>query len=403
MSVPCLSNKAARRLFLDRHALLEAPAGPAKGRALSDLIHCLGFVQVDSVNTLARAHDLILWSRRPTYKQASLRWLNDRGRDTFEHWTHDAAIIPMAFYPHWRLRFARDRKRLHGKWRNWHGDSFHGELDRVLAHVAAHGPVASSDFSGERAEKSTGWWDWHPTKTALEYLWRSGDLAVTRRDGFRKIYDLSERVVPPEFLNARHPDEAETIDWACAAALDRLGFATSGELAAFWAIVTPAEAKAWVAAAVREGRVIEIDVTSVDGSVRRSIAWPSVMKAAEGLGDPSPRLRVLSPFDPALRDRNRAERLFGFHYRIEIFVPEAQRRYGYYVFPVLEGTRLVGRIDMAAEPGRTCLTVRAFWPEPGIRMGVGRTQRLRDEVERIARFGGCGDMRFEPEWLRSPA
>jgi uncharacterized protein YcaQ len=400
VSVPLLTNQAARRLFLERHALLEAPSGPAKGAALAGLIERLGFVQVDSVNTMARAHDLIVWSRRPTYRPASLRWVNDRARATFEHWTHDAAIVPMAFYPHWRLRFARDRARLHGRWKDWHGEQFHGELDRVLAHVSENGAVSSADFSGERAEKSTGWWDWHPSKTALEYLWRSGDLAVTRREGFRKFYDLAERVVPPEALNARRPDLAETVDWACSAALDRLGFATSGELAAFWDLLTPLEAKDWVAHARASGRVIDVDVACADGSLRRSVAWPGVMEEAEALPMPGPRVRVLSPFDPALRDRKRAERLFGFHYRIEIFVPEAQRRYGYYVFPVLEGARLVGRIDMAAQGGRTCLTVRAFWPEAGVRMGAGRSRRLSDEIDRIAGLAGCGDVAYQPGWLR---
>jgi uncharacterized protein YcaQ len=401
LSVPALTNPQARRLFLQRHALLEAPSGPAKGAALSTLIDRLGFVQVDSVNTLARAHDLILWSRRPTYRPSSLRWLNDRARTTFEHWTHDAAIVPMAFYPHWRLRFARDRERLHRRWKDWHGDRFHGELDRILAHVDRNGPVSSGEFAGESPEKSTGWWDWHPSKTALEYLWRSGDLAVTRREGFRKLYDLSERVIPPEALNARRPDPAETVDWACAAALDRLGFATSGEIAAFWDLVTPAEAKAWVETARRDGRIVDLDVTCADGSMRRSVAWPDAIDEAASLSGPGPRLRVLSPFDPALRDRKRAERLFGFHYRIEIFVPEARRRYGYYVFPVLEGSRLVGRIDMAAQDGRTCLSVRAFWPETGVRMGSGRSRRLCDEIERVARLAGCGDVVFEPGWLKA--
>ncbi len=400
MSIPRLTNAQARRLFLQRHALLEPPSGAAKGAALAGLIDRLGFVQVDSVNTLARAHDLILWSRRPSYRPQSLRWLNDRARATFEHWTHDASIIPMTFYPHWRLRFARDRARLHGRWKDWHGEQFHGELDRVLAHVADRGPVSSGDFAGERAEKSTGWWDWHPSKTALEYLWRSGDLAVTRREGFRKLYDLSERVVPPEVLNARHPDIDETVDWACSAALDRLGFATSGELAAFFDLITPAEAKRWVDAARNSGRVIDVEVACVDGNLRRSVGWPGVIEEAEALPEPGPRLRVLSPFDPALRDRKRAERLFGFHYRIEIFVPEAKRRYGYYVFPVMEGTRLAGRIDMAAQPGRTCLTVRAFWPEAGVRMGAGRQKRLTDEIARVAALAGCGDVTFEAGWIR---
>ncbi|MCU4654684.1 winged helix DNA-binding domain-containing protein [Roseibacterium sp. SDUM158016] len=400
MSLPVVPNAVARRLFLDRHALAEPPAGPATGQALGDLVERLGFVQVDSVNTLARAHDLILWSRRPAYRPASLRWLNDRARGTFEHWTHDASIIPVTFYPHWRLRFARDRERLHGRWKNWHGDAFHGELDRILAHVDAEGPVSSGDFSGERPTKSTGWWDWHPSKTALEYLWRSGELAVTRREGFRKLYDLSHRVIPPEALNAHHPDPEETVDWACAAALDRLGFATSGELAAFFDLVTPAEAKDWVAGALDGGRVVEAGLEGADGQLRRSVMWPETLDTLSDLPEPPARMRVLSPFDPALRDRKRAERLFGFHYRIEIFVPEAQRRYGYYVFPVMEGDRLAGRVDMAARAGREVLDVRAFWPERGVRMGKGRIARLTSEIERAARFAGCARIEYAPDWLR---
>ncbi|MDG4649684.1 crosslink repair DNA glycosylase YcaQ family protein [Roseibacterium sp. SDUM158017] len=402
MTLPVIGNAAARRLFLDRHALAEAPAGPAAGAALAALVGRLGFVQVDSVNTLARAHDMILWSRRRAYRPASLRWLNDAKRSTFEHWTHDAAIIPVEFFPRWRLRFARDRDRLHARWRNWHGPEFHGELDRVLAHVAETGPVSSADFAGERASKSTGWWDWHPSKTALEYLWRSGELAVTRREGFRKVYDLCERVIPPEWLNARHPDPEETVDWACRAALERLGFATSGELAAFWDLVRPDEAKTWVASALRDGRLVEVLVEGADGRTRRSVMRPEALACLDTVPPPPARLRVLSPFDPALRDRNRAERLFGFRYRIEIFVPEAQREYGYYVFPVLEGDRLAGRIDMAAREGRERLAVRAFWPERGVRMGKGRVARLVAEIERAARFAGCADVVFETDWIRGP-
>ncbi len=245
MPLPRLDPGSARRLFLDAHALLDPPKGPGRGANLAALIGRLGFVQVDSVNTLARAHDLILWSRRPAYRPDHLRHLNDRARATFEHWTHDAAVIPAAFFPQWRLKFARDRVRLRERWKDWHGSAFHAEIDTVLRHITDHGAVQSADMAGQRPSKSTGWWDWHPSKTALEYLWRTGDLAVTRRDGFRKVYDLTERVIAPEYLNAHIPED-QVIDWACAAALDRLGFATPGELAAFWALITPAEAKVWV-------------------------------------------------------------------------------------------------------------------------------------------------------------
>lgn len=397
MTFPVISNDQARRLFLARHGLMDLPSGSAKGTALAGLVHDLGFVQVDSVNTFARAHDLILWSRRQTYRPESLRWINDRTRATFEHWTHDASIIPMKFYPMWRMRFERDRGRLHSKWKDWHGQGFHPEIDKVLARVRDEGMCCSSDMEDERLEKSTGWWDWKPSKVALEYLWRSGELAVTKRSGFRKFYDLSERVIPPEYLNARMTD-AEIVDWACTAALNRLGFATSGELAAFFDLIRPDDAKAWVASALADSRIVAVDVTGADGQLRRSIMWPKDLELLDDLPEPSLRVRVLSPFDPALRDRKRAERLFGFHYRIEIFVPAPKRRYGYYVFPVMEGTRLIGRIDMARDAG--VLIVRAFWPEMGVRMGAGRMARLSSEIDRAARFATGGNARFEADWLR---
>lgn len=402
MTQPVIDNATARRLFLDRHLLSGPPSGPATGAGLLDLIDRLGFVQLDSVNTMARAHDLILWSRRQSYRPASLRWLNDRMRGTFEHWTHDAAKIPVAFFPHWRLRFARDAERLRHRWKDWHGSAFHAEIDTVLRHVTDHGAVCSADMAGERAEKSMGWWDWHPSKTALEYLWRSGELSVTRRDGFRKVYDLTERVIPAEALNARFA-VADTVDWACSAALDRLGFATSGELAAFWALIRPEEAKAWVAQARASGKIVDVQVAGADGSLRASVMWPETLAGLADLPEPPNRMRVLSPFDPALRDRKRADRLFGFHYRIEIFVPEAKRRFGYYVFPLMEGAQMVGRIDMAADRKAGVLSVRALWPEMGVRWGKGRIARLEAELDRVLRLAGCDAVDFAPGWLREVA
>ena len=400
MSPPILlSNRAARRLFLDRHALAEAPAGPAKGAELAALIGRLGFVQVDSINTVARAHDLILFARRPAYKHGALRRLTDRVRALFEHWTHDASVIPSDFFPHWRLRFERDRTRLAERWRKWQRHGVDEKADEVLARIADHGPVSSAEVGDGEARGSGGWWEWHPSKTALEYLWRVGELAVTRREGFRKVYDLTERVVP-EAHRAHWPETEETIDWACNAALDRLGFATSGEIAAFFATVTPAEAKEWCAGALARGEIVDVVIEGADGAPRRSFARPDVREAAAAAPEPPGRLRILSPFDPALRDRNRAERLFGFCYRIEVFVPEAQRRYGYYVFPVLEGDGLIGRIDMKAWRDEGVLRVRAFWPEAGVAMGKGRLARLEAELDRMARFAGCDRVEFDPGWLR---
>lgn len=401
LPMPLIANPAARRLFLHRHGLSGPPSGAGKGDALAQVIRDLGFVQVDSVNTLARAHDLILWSRRQGYRPEALARLLARRR-VFEHWTHDAAVIPVEFFPHWRLRFARAEARMRDRWPKWQGEDFLHRFDGVLKHVADNGECFSSDLAEGEKRGSTGWWDWHPSKAALEFLWLTGQLSIVRREGFRKVYDLTERVIPAEHLAPR-PAVEESVDWFCHQALDRLGFATSGEIAAFWAHVTPEEAKAWVAREVAGGRAVEVNVEGADGRLRRSVARPGTAEAAAALPPLPERVRVLSPFDPALRDRNRAERLFGFFYRIEIFVPAAKRQYGYYVFPVIEGEGVIGRIDMAAEGRGTPaarLVVRAFWPEAGVRMGKGRRVRFSAELERVATMAGCGTVDFAEGWLR---
>ncbi|WP_375687759.1 winged helix-turn-helix domain-containing protein [Pseudooceanicola sp. LIPI14-2-Ac024] len=396
---PRLANRDARRVFLHRHLLGAAPQGPGKGDDLMQVIRDLGFVQVDSVNTVERAHHMILFARRPAYRPRHLKPLLEKHRLLFEHWTHDAAIIPVDYFPHWRLRFARDGDRLHEKWENWQGAAYRDELDRVLAHVSEHGPVRSGDLAEDRPKgQSGGWWNWHPSKAAMEYLWRSGQLSVCHREGFTKVYDLTANVVPAATL-AEHPPRAESIDWLNHGALDRLGFATSGHVAAFWAHVTPQEAATWCRDEEAAGRLERIDVEGADGRTRPHYARPGLIDEAQALPEVTGRLRILSPFDPALRDRNRAEFLFGFYYRIEIFVPEARRQYGYYVFPILEGDRLVGRIDMTARAADGALAVRRIWMEPGLTLSKARLARLEAELARVARFVGVEGVTYAPGWM----
>jgi uncharacterized protein len=400
MTLPVLSNALARRIFLQRHALSDAPVGTAKGDDLLSLIDRIGFVQVDSINTVERAHHMILFARRQAYRPEYLKRLLEKDRALWEHWTHDASILPAAIFPHWKHRFAHDRDRLVTRWTGWQRQGFVEKFDTVLRQIADHGPVSSSDVGMDEARGKGGWWDWHPSKAALEYLWRVGEISVTRRDGFRKFYDLTERV-----LNAHHrapePTEAQSVDWACRAALDRIGFGTSGEIAAYWGGVSPEAAKAWCADALARGEITEMLVEGADGTQRRSFAWSGIM--AEVPPDPPARIRILSPFDPALRDRKRAERLFGFFYRIEVFVPEAQRQYGYYVFPVLEGAAIIGRIDAKAQRDAGVLQVRAFWPEPGVAMTSARRARLDNALGRLAGFAGCDRVAMADDWLRASA
>ena len=394
-----ISNSMARRVFLRAHILGEQPSGPCHGTALADLIKRIGFVQVDSINTVERAHQMILWSRRQSYDPRSLKLLLERERGLFEHWTHDASIIPIENFAYWKHRFAKDEDRLHKNWRRWFREGYETQFDTILERVAKDGPVSSSDVGEGEERGKGGWWDWHPSKTALEWLWRTGRLSVSRRDGFRKVYDLTERVIPSEQLN-RVVSRDELIDWACSSALDRLGFGDEGEIARYWNAVEKTEVSEWAKRSIVGGRVVQVLVEQADGSLRRNLIRPHLVSITpEPL---SSRLRILSPFDPALRDRARIERLFGFYYRIEVFVPEPKRQYGYYVFPVMEGEKLIGRLDAKALRAEGRLHLRAFWPEFGVNMGKQRSERLMRELDRLARFAGCECVTVEPNWLRVP-
>ena len=391
-SLPIISNQDARHIFLERHGLCSPPRAKLSDDGVLEIIRSLGFVQVDSINTVARAHHMILFARNQTYRPEQLTRLLERERALFEHWTHDASIIPVEFYPYWRYRFTRDRKVLLDRWRKARHQGFEEIFEEVLAMIGRNGPTMARDIGSQR-KTGRGWWDWHPEKTALEFHWRTGKLAISGRDGFQKIYDLSENVIPKRHLNER-VDEDAFIDWACRSAIERLGFATSGEIAAFWELVTPAEAAAWCQSALKGCRLTEVLIENCDE--RRPTRSFAVLNLPDTYADaiqPVDRLRVLSPFDPMIRDRKRCLRLFGFDYRIEIFVPAAKRQYGYYVFPLLEGDRFIGRIDMKHVKGT--LRVANIWLEAGVKRGKGRIAALEAELDRHRRFVGAERVTFD--------
>ncbi|MDJ0942650.1 MAG: crosslink repair DNA glycosylase YcaQ family protein [Kiloniellales bacterium] len=401
-ALPVISNPAARRLWLEGQGLAADPMRKLDRAGLLRLVEDLGYVQVDSINTVERAHHHILFSRNQTYRQPLLARLLEREAALFENWTHDAAVIPSRFYPFWRPRFERERARLAERWQKVRRAGFEGCFERVLTRIAREGPLMARDFGADGRKNSGGWWDWHPEKTALEYLWRTGALAVARREAFQKVYDLPERVIPRQHLAAR-PDQEAFVDWKCRSALERLRFATWGELAAFWGSLSPAEAKAWC---LRElGRsIVQVAVEPAGGGTPRPAFVPvAVLDRLGDLPEPPPRVRALNPFDPVIRDRARLERLFGFHYRIEVFVPAAKRRYGYYVFPLLEGARFIGRLDMKHDrQADGALRVTRLWLEPGLKMTRGRADRLVAELRRIQRFVGAESLDVDPaRWLAS--
>ncbi len=386
---------AARRLLLGAQGLFDEPGRRATTATVQALIERMGFVQVDTINVLARAHDLTLFSRLDGYRPEQLRKLLEEKRSLFEGFTHDASIIPTTWFPHWRPRFAQDRLRLqaHAWWQHhFRGTDgakvVHGVKDRI----EREGPLKSSDF--EHPEKRGPWWGWKPQKAALDFLWRSGELMIPRREGFQKVYDLTERVLPGAWA-LPCPDPSEQLEWACGTGAERLVFFTPKELAEFWAVLETPEARAWCASAVQAGRLVPVQLVDAFGQHSPAFALADWETRLGRWSDPPVRTRLLCPFDPILRDRTRALRRFGFDYRFEAFVPQAKRQFGYFVLPILEGDRLVGRLDPKLHRDRGVLEIKGLWWEPGISVTKARRRSLLDALEQLAGFVGAADIRFK--------
>ena len=392
-----ISTEAARRLFLSAQGLLADPARKATRATLAKLIEQMGFVQIDSINYVERAHHLTLGSRLDDYDREHFTHLLETKRHLFEHWTHDASAIPTAWFAHWKPRFARYETKLRDR---WFGQRLGGEPDKMLAHVrerlVREGPLRSQDFEHDRKGQAAGWWDWKPQKAALEYLWFTGELMVTRREKFQKVYDLTERVLP-EHATLAHPSEAEHIEWACRTAFERLVIATPKEIADFWHAITLAQARQWCEQAVRRGEIEAVMIEAMDGTKpRASFALSDWQQRLKKLSAPPDRMRLLSPFDPVIRDRTRLARLFGFDYRFEAFVPEPQRQYGYYVLPILEGDRLVGRVDPKFQREKNVLVVRQVYWEAKCQKTKARVQRLEESLQRLAKLLGADQVEITP-------
>ena len=373
-----ISNRQARCLWLASQGLGDAPTGALD---LAAIIHDLGFVQLDSIQIVARAHHHILWSRNQNYREPMLDRLMARDRGIFEHFTHDASVIPMEFLPMWNRQF--DRMRAHMDRAGW----FKGLPDaagraKIKARIAAEGALSTQAFD-TKIEGHRQMWSRPPHKLALDYMWYGGELATCHRVNFTKFYDLSERVFPEELRQKRLSD-AEQIDWLCNAALDRMSFGNLGDVQRFWDAVARDEVRGWADAA----GLVPVEIEAADGTWSAAVAPADIEARLERLGPPTTRLRILNPFDPVIRDRNRLARLFGFEYRVEMFVPAAKRIWGYYVFPILEGDRFVGRIEIKADRRSSALNVLNFWPEPGVQWPAARHRKLEAELLRLARFVG---------------
>jgi len=397
-----LTNSQARHVILHLQGLTQPPHRVFGPGGLRSLIHQLGFVQVDSIQWVERAQHMTLFARNQTYRPKQLKALIEDERALFENWTHDSSIIPVEFYPYWKHRFSRRQETLDKKFENWQGVGYRDHCASLLKRITDDGPLMSRHLERPKGSAKPEMWQWHDGKAALEYLWHTGQLCISGRQGFQKIYDLAQNGVPePHYSNTVSHDAF--IDWACRSALERLGFGSSGDIARYWDIISPAETKAWVENELASGTNTSLMEISVQGASSKSskqfVARADIASVVENLPPMPKRIRALSPFDPVIRDRKRLEWLFGFEYRIEIYVPEAKRRWGYYVFPLLENDRLIGRIDMRADRIREALVVKRLWLEPKVKLSAARKERLEAELVRQSRLAGVTDVIWNDDAL----
>ncbi len=380
-----ISNRDARRLWLSNQGLAETPTGPVDPLAT---IQKLGFVQLDSIQVLSRAHHHILWSRNQNYREPMLNKLLAEDRSVFEHFTHDASVLPMEAYPYWRAQFARRKARMDAK--GW----FQTALQQVDAaairdRISAEGALSTEAFD-TKIEGPKEMWSRPPHKQVLDYLWYAGDLATCYRHNFKKFYNLPERVIPDKYRSHTYAPEQQ-IDWLCAQAMARLGFATPGDIKRFWEAMDTKDVRAWIETA----NLIDVEVQTADRNWLPMLAPADIETRLTHATTATSRLRILNPFDPVVRDRDRLANLFGFDYRIEIFVPAAKRQWGYYVYPLLEGDRFVGRLEAKANRKAGILTVTQLWAEPGVRWTAARGAKLDAELGRMGRFIGTTEVKWD--------
>ncbi len=338
----------------------------------------LGAVQLDSISAVDRAHRLTLSSRIGAYDETEVPGLLAAGR-LFEYWAHEACLLPIELWPHCRRTMEGD-----GHWRIYdRALREHGDLVRpVLDRIRAEGPLASRDFEG--AGGRTDMWDWKPAKAVLEALWDRGVLAIAGRNGFQRRYDLAERVIPPAVLTAPTPDEDETLRTLTLLAVRARGALTEPAIREHWRLKGGrARLHRHVLALVDEGLLREVHPD--DGGA------PFYVDAAAELdGEPAPPV-LLCPFDNVLWDRPLLERLFGFRHVIEVYKREPERKYGYYVLPLLAGDRIIGRADLKADRADGVLHVRRFHREPRVRGDAAA--KLERAAARLARVLGLGEVR----------
>ena len=374
-----LSIADARRIALAAQGFDTArPQTKATQRHVDALISRLGVIQIDSVNVLVRSQELPLFARLGNHDRKAIPKATE-AQKLFEYWGHEAAHLPVDLHPlfRWKMDAART-----GKVTHWGLTSFYEEnkafVKRILKHVEKNGSTTSRELS-TRTEKKGTWWDWDEAKVALEYLFLTGELMSRGRGSdFARIYDTTERVLPQRIIDAPTPSEHEARKQLLVRSAVAQGVATASDLADYYRQKL-ATVKPLIAELVEEGELREV---TVDGWTEKAFVYRNA-KLPKQLHATA----LLSPFDSLVWCRPRNERLFDFHYRIEIYTPKEKRKFGYYVLPFMMNGEMVGRVDLKADRAKGILQAHSVHTEKGVKRSV-INEALNAELAAMATWLG---------------
>jgi uncharacterized protein YcaQ len=393
-----LSQREARWLALAAQGLGRPRPRTATRPQLRELVARLGVIQLDAINVLERTQFLVPFSRLGGYQVAHLEELCGPDGALFEYWAHAASLLPVASQPllRWRMaafRSPSETSRVVARWRAF-GAAHADYVARVLGEVRERGPLAAAQLSDPR-RRDGEWWERRSVgRQALEWLFARGELAAWRSRGFERVYDLPERVIPREVLAQPAPSLEDAQRRLIASAAKSLGVATLGDLADYYRIAKR-HAAARVAELVEAGELEPVEVRG----------WEETAYCPAGVRPTRPtrtHATLLSPFDSLIWERERTRRLFGFDYRIEVYVPAAQRRYGYYVLPLLLGDALVARFDLKADRKASLLRVEGAYAEPAAKPGAVAAAAAA-ELDRLRGFLGLAGIRVGRRGDLAPA
>ncbi|MDM9614871.1 winged helix-turn-helix domain-containing protein [Kosakonia cowanii] len=389
MSVPQLSITAARHLHLAAQGLLRKPSRRAKADDILSTIRRMSLLQIDTINIVARSPYLVLFSRLGAFEP---RWLDDalRNGELMEYWAHEACFLPREDFALVRHRMLAPDK-MGWKYRQAWMQEHAAEIEQLIAHIEEHGPVRSADFEHPR-KGTSGWWEWKPHKRHLEGLFTAGKVMVIERRNFQRVYDLTQRVMPQwdDVRDLLSQEQAEAIMLEKSAR--SLGLFRAQWLADYYRLRRPALAQAL--AQMQEAQtILPVNVEGLGPAWLHASLLP-LLEQAQADKLTATHSAVLSPFDPVVWDRKRAEQLFGFSYRLECYIPAPKRQYGYFVLPLLHRGRLVGRMDAKMHRKTGVLEVIALFLEEGISPSLQLEKGLQRAITDFARWQGAQRITF---------